>query len=109
MAGVLEQWSVAQRELAAACDLLIDPSPENLDRCSAILANVASQLARHRPAGEDARALRVSVNRAGRLLEAAAGYSRHWQTVLRQLTASGYTAAGDLDAPALQGRISMNG
>jgi hypothetical protein len=109
MVGGFEHRSVAQRELEAACELLIDPTPENLDRCSCVLGRAVSCLEAGRPAAGEAARLRESVRRAGRLLETAADYHRQWQRILLRFTASGYTAGGELDTPPVRGRVSMEG
>jgi len=100
---------VAERELEAACELLIDPSPENLDRCSAVLASAAAHVAAGPMARGERGLLRVSIGRASRLLETAADYHRQWQKILRGLTGSGYTVAGELSAAPVRGRVSIEG
>jgi hypothetical protein len=74
-----------------------------------VLASAVSHLASGKPPAAEALALRASVHRVGRLLETAAAYHRHWQQILRAMTAAGYTAAGDLDALPVRGRVSMEG
>jgi hypothetical protein len=100
---------MARQELGTACELLIDPSLENLDRCSSVLASAASRLASSRPAVQEARALRASLHRVRRLLETAANHHQHWHRILHAITASGYTAAGNLAAPPARGRVSIEG
>lgn len=109
MAGGFEPGSVAQRELEAACELLIDPTPENLDRSACVLARAVTCLQAGRPAAPEAALLRESVRRAGRLLETAADYHLQWQRILLRLAASGYTAGGELDSRPVRGRVSMEG
>ena len=109
MAGEFEHRSVAQRELDAACELLIDPTPESLERCSCVLARAVSCLEGGKPGAAEARVLRESVRRAGRLLESAADYHRQWHRILLRLTASGYTAGGEPDMGSVRGRVSMEG
>lgn len=101
---------LAQRELDAACDCLIDPSPANLDRSAAALSNAAGYLADLRPkeTGE-ARKLRASVTRVRRLLETAAGHQRQWQRILLAAVSNGYTAGGEPAALATSGRVSVEG
>ncbi len=109
MAEGLQSWSEAQREVDAAWILLIDPTPENLDRCSALLRRAVSNLSNSRPPGKQARLLRASVRRVGRLLETAAAYHHHWIKILRSMTAGCYTADGDLTSLPAPGRVSMEG
>lgn len=109
MAGEFEHRSVAQRELDAACELLIDPTPENLERCSCVMARAVSCLETGKPAAAETQLLRESVRRAGRLLESAADYHRQWVRILFRLTASGYTAGGEPDLRPVRGRVSMEG
>lgn len=104
-----EHGGVAQRELEAACELLIDPTPENLDRSACVLGRVVSGLEARKPAAAEAVRLRESVRRASHLLETAAEYHRQWQRILLRLTASGYTAGGELETPPARGRVSMEG
>ncbi len=109
MAEGLQSWSEAQREVDAAWILLIDPTPENLDRCSALLRRAVSNLSNSRPPGKQACLLRASVRRVGRLLETAAAYHHHWIKILRSMTAGCYTADGDLTSLPAPGRVSMEG
>ncbi len=109
MSGSLEERSMVRQELDTACELLIDPSFENLDRCSDVLASAASHLVAGQPPPSEARSLRASVHRVGRLLETAVKHHRDWQRILRAMTASGYTAAGDLAAPPVHGRVFIRG
>jgi hypothetical protein len=109
MAEGLQSWNEAQREIDAACILLIDPTPENLDRCTVLLHRAVSALSNSRSCGKQACVLRASVQRVGRLLETAAAYHRHWLKILRSMTAGCYTADGDLTSPPAPGRVSMEG
>jgi hypothetical protein len=109
MPGSPEEPSVVRRELNTACELLVDPSLENLDRCSGVLASAASHLANRKPPASETRDLRPLVLHIGRLLQTAMSYHRDWQRIFRAMTASGYTAAGDLAAPPALGRVSIRG
>lgn len=105
----IDHGGAARRELEAACELLTDPTPENLDRSSCVLARAVACLEADKPGAAEAARLRESVRRAGRLLEAAADYHRQWQRILIRLTASGYTAGGELNRPPVRGRVCMEG
>jgi hypothetical protein len=109
MSGSLEERSMVRQELETACELLIDPSLENLDRCSDVLARAASYLVAGKPPALEARSLRASVHRVARLLETAMKHHRDWQRIWRAMTASGYTAAGDLAAPPAPGSVFIRG
>jgi hypothetical protein len=100
---------VAQQEIEEACRLLIDPSPENLDRCSTVLTGAISRLSQSRPPASEARTVRVLVKRVVRLLEAAASYRYGWRRVLQAMSAGGYTPAGDPAVSSEPRRIWMEG
>lgn len=109
MAEGLQSWNEAQREIDAACVLLIDPTPENLDRCTALLRRAVSSLSNSPPPGQQAGLLRASVQRVGRLLESAAAYHQHWFRILRSMTSGCYTADGGMTSLPAPGRVSMEG
>ena len=96
-------------KLDAACGCLIDPTPENLRRCSTLLASAAGHLAESPPASVRRAALRKAVHRARRLLESAAEYHRGCHTVMLTLAASGYTPDGALASSLPATRLSLHG
>lgn len=95
MTGITETWEPAGRHLREACQLLVQPSPDNLIRCLELL-DAASRVLRpvhDRAALREAETLRELVTRAGALLESAADYHRRWAAVAGSMTA-GYVASG---------------
>ena len=109
MAVMPDPWTVARREVEQACTLLIDPTPENLDRCSGALSAAAARLAHtDPPVTAVVRDLRTAVHRARSLLESAAAYHRRWQGMLHAMT-GGYTHAGEAAPLLARGRVSMQG
>jgi len=108
MSALPEPWIVAQQEVEAACELLIDPSPPNLDRSAGILASAAKRLAETPAPAAHSRQLRASIHRAGRLLESAAQFHRGWRQILVAMT-EGYTAEGGLAEPPPAARLSLDG
>ena|SRR5579872_3428340 len=109
MSAGLKAWGEANREVQAACQLLIDPSPENLARCSAALTGAISCITGTNPALAEAMTLHASVERARQLLESAANFHHGWQRILRALAASGYNATGTLTPLCTQGRFFLQG
>lgn len=104
-----ERLAAARAEVERVCQLLEDPTPTQLDRCSGMLAVAVAEVAACResenPAGrgqeharkaalEEARSLERSVGRARRLLEAAAAFHTNWIQCLSALCA-GYTDRGE--------------
>jgi len=89
--------------------MLVDPSPENLDRCTGVLGSAAARLGGvNRPPPSQTRDLRSAIHRARHLLELAADYHLHWQRVLQSM-AAGYTSAGETAPFSARGRLSMEG
>src|SRR5438270_2797177 len=115
---VLEQLAAARGELERAGELLMAPSPEALDRCSAVLKATGHQLAQWQPQMAEAKGnpealaeawqLRRSFRRIERLLQNATEFHSGWMCVRGAMT-GGYTASGEA-APLLHGhRISLRG
>jgi hypothetical protein len=114
--GVSEQLAATRAQLDAACDLLIAPTPQALDRCSMILeaagreaAERASSLAEIRGNNDaiaEARRLRRSVQRARSLLENAARFHIGWLAIRGALT-GGYTDRGEPAPVRHAGRICL--
>ena len=115
-----------EARLAEACaaleragELLLRPSPENLDGCTAALAAAEAGLERcpaegwRRHAGdasllEQALRLRRVVRNTGHLLHTAAQHHRRWSQILRARL-GGYTAMGrPAEMPGLA-RVSLQG
>ncbi len=104
--------------LERACELLVDPAPQNLEDClaelgtaAASLASCRAELARHSgEAGLLAKALglRGTVHRAGFLLRTAADHRQKWFQILRAKM-GGYTAQGDPVAVSCAARVCLRG
>jgi hypothetical protein len=106
-AAISEQLQTTRSHLDRVCAMLTAPSPEALDQCSALLEVAGRQLTEWQPrlrqssgdapAFEEARRLRTSLLRAGRLLEGASSFHNNWMR-LRGAISGGYTERGE---PAL--------
>lgn|SRR5690349_6990889 len=115
MSAVIEQLAAARLELDRAGELLLAPSPDALDRCSAALESTSHRLGQWpqlaAAAGDpdalaEAWRLRDSFRRAERLLQNAGDFHFNWFR-LRGTMTGGYTHSGDA-APVLHGhRISL--
>lgn len=119
-----ERLAIARSEVKRAYDLLIAPTPEALNHCQDALERAVSALTEFRSrcqagAAEPgavsvvgvyqlACALRVDVQRAGRLLQSLAGFYRGWERILGTMSA-GYTAGGDPAPVARIGRLCCRG
>jgi hypothetical protein len=109
VAALPHPWTVAQQEVEEVSRLLLDPSVENLERCSALLAAAAGRVAQSpRPEPAVAGDFRTRLDGAKSLLERAAGYHRGWLKILCSLTA-GYTSRGEAGPLAAEGHISLHG
>jgi len=117
-APAAERLVAAQSEVNRACNLLIAPNPEALNRCQDALAQAVSALTEFRsqclevPAGSGAKsmvcALRAEILRANRLLQSLAGFFRGWERILGTMS-GGYTACGDPAPVARVGRLCCRG
>jgi|SRR5579863_889025 len=103
-----QSWSLAEQEVESACRLLLDPSPQNLDRSSSLLSSAISLITHEKPLAAEAYALRAALERARQLLESAADYHCQWHRILRSMTA-GYNAAGAPAALAAANQVSLRG
>ena len=109
MDALPQPWTVAQHEIDEVCRLLVDPSVENLDRSSALLAAAVGQVAQApRPEAAVVENFLSRLRAAKSLLQRAAGYHRGWLQILCSLTA-GYTSRGEAGPLAAEGRISLQG
>lgn len=118
MAGVPDRLASARSAVEQSCRLLLNPTPEVLDRCFQVLSVAAGELAASRdlmaPFRGDAGVLaeiceiRVKVRLAGRLLETAASYHAKWNRILGSML-QGYTARGEPPAVARPGRLRVEG
>jgi len=101
---ILEQLTATHAQLDAACDLLLSPTPQALDRCSTILEAASRQMAEYNDqigsargnsvAIEAAAKLRGSLQRARSLLENAGRFHFNWLAIRGALT-GGYTDRGE--------------
>jgi len=116
---VEEQLRAARLEVDGAIPLLIQASPDCLDRCAQILEAAGQRIAGFQPllrrggvgrsaALEEARRLRSSVSKAGQLLAGVAGLHTNWNRVRDSLCA-GYTPGGNPAPPPARKRISIQG
>ncbi len=103
-AAVTEQLAATRVQLDAACNLLLSPTAESVDRCSLLLESAGSQMASFREqmasaqgdagAIEEAWKVRRSFLRAAKLLENAAKFHDDWAS-LRGAITGGYTSSGE--------------
>lgn len=116
--ALVEQVISARQLVDFAGGLLLKPSPEALEQCSAILEEAGRQLAEWQPAfslqrGDaatlaEAWHLKQSVQRTSRLLQGAAEFHSNWLQTRGAIT-GGYTKTGE-SAPLLhRGRICLEG
>ncbi|HMD70785.1 MAG TPA: hypothetical protein VKF41_05545 [Bryobacteraceae bacterium] len=118
MAGIPERLASARSAVAQSCHLLLNPTPEVLDRCFQVLSGVIGELAFTReemaPFRGDSGVLaevceiRVKVRLAGRLLENAAAYHLKWSRILGAML-QGYTARGEPPTVERPGRLRVEG
>jgi hypothetical protein len=117
-ADLQARMETARATLERACELLLDPSPQSLEDCLALLGAVAAALTGSRAEWEghagdpalraEAGRLREAVHRAGFLLESAAAFHRKWLQILRTKM-GGYTAQGDPAEVVCAGRVWLQG
>jgi hypothetical protein len=95
-----ERLAAARNAVDDACQLLLSPTPQQLDDCSRLLQSAISEVCGVREgvrtptdALRQVRLLRASIGRAARLLESAASFHAHWIRCLGALCA-GYTGQG---------------
>ena len=115
-AAVLEQFAAVRAQLDSACDLLISPTPDVLDRCSSLLESVTNQMTdcrssvdalRGDPAAiEEAWKVRRSFVKAGKLLANAARFHRNWVAIRGAMT-GGYTDRGEAAPVRHTGRVCI--
>ena len=109
MDALAHPWTVAQLEIEEVCRLLLDPSVENLEQCSALLAAAAGHVAQPpRPEPGAVKNFRARLHAAKALLERAAGYHHGWLKILCSLTA-GYTSRGEAAPLTPEGHICLQG
>ena len=96
-----EKLRSARTNLWHACELLLSPTPEVLDQCSALLVTTARNVAISWPepggnqsALQEARQLQAAVRHARVLLDSAFAFRQAWGRRLGAMTA-GYTARGE--------------
>ncbi len=117
-ARVSEKLAAARAEVDAACQILLSPTPEELDQCAARLAAALAHVTDCRTAAQsdvsaeqprrEAHRLGRSLRRAHRLLEAAAAFHNGWVRCLGAMCA-GYTNRGEPAAVERGGRILVRG
>jgi hypothetical protein len=118
MAEVPERLASARSAVEQSCRLLLNPSPEVLDRCFQVLSVAVGDLAASRdligPFKSDAGILaevceiRAKVRLAGCLLDNAAVYHSKWNRILTSML-QGYTARGEPPTVAQPGRLAVEG
>ena len=113
-AQVAERLGAARSDVKRACDLLIAPTPEALNRCQDALQRAVSELMAVRAEGgamiaPDLRAdLRADVRRVRQLLQNLASFYRGWERILGTMS-GGYTCGGSPAPVNRQGRICCRG
>jgi hypothetical protein len=115
-AAVLRQFAATRAQLDAACDLLLSPAPDALDRCAVFLETASRELEAYRSEIAEARGdamameaawqVRRSFLRAGTLLENAARFHSNWLSI-RGAMAGGYTDRGEPAPVRHHARISL--
>jgi len=115
-AAISEQLQTTRSHLDEVCAMLTAPTPEALDQCSVLLEAAGRQLTDWQPrlrqnsgdapALEEARRLRTSLLRAGRLLEGASSFHNNWIR-LRGAMSGGYTDRGEPSLVNHGSRISL--
>ena len=118
MAGVGERMTAARAAVEQSCQLLLDPSPEALDRCAGFLSAAIGELAAGRDqmgpskgdlgVSAEVRQIQAKVRLAGCLLENAAAYHFRWNRILGSMM-RGYTARGEPPAVARHGCLAVEG
>ena len=126
-----ERLAAARAHVDGACELLLSPTPQQMDECSRLLQAAISEIIRfcgsNRPAlpvsppatpvsspGSDdaaleqARLLQTSIGRATRLLESAAAFYTNWIRYLSALC-GGYTGQGQPAALERGARLLARG
>jgi hypothetical protein len=104
-ARLAEQLADAREQLERACDLLLTPSPDSLDRCASLLeaavtkvtacqAAIAGPRQTEPDASMEGRRLQAVVRRARRLLDSAAEYHQNWSRRIGAMSA-GYDGRGE--------------
>jgi hypothetical protein len=114
--AVIEQFAATRAQLDSACDLLVAPTPETLDRCSVLLESAGREMvecqswissAQGDPAAlEAAWRVRRSYERAARLLKGAESFHANWMVIRGTLT-GGYTNRGEPAPVRHAGRLCV--
>lgn len=118
MAGVADRLAAARSAVEQSCHLMLDPSPEVLDRCAGVLSVAIGELAAGRDLMEpskgglgmlaEVREIQAKVRMAGYLLENAAAYHLKWNRILGCMM-QGYTARGEPPVVVRPGRLAVEG
>lgn len=116
--ALAERLAAARVEIDRVCQMLLDPTPQQLDESSAVLQAVVAEMGACREASRAARPasdargqahrLAASLRRARLLLEGAARFHADWIRCLGALCA-GYTDRGEPSAIARRSRICAQG
>ncbi|HWB87420.1 MAG TPA: hypothetical protein VG675_24970 [Bryobacteraceae bacterium] len=117
-AEVNSQFEQARAEVVRACELLVCPSVEALDRCTGLLEGAVTTLSAARSkipelrgnseTMAEARRLQVAIGRARVLLNSASEFHMGWSRILSGIVA-GYTAGGNPASMPQTTRISVRG
>ncbi|MBZ5620888.1 MAG: hypothetical protein LAQ69_19485 [Acidobacteriia bacterium] len=115
---VLERLLLVRSEVEQARGLLLSPSAEGMDHCSAVLESACCELAGCRPwlsgaSGHpevlvEAHRLQQAVRRAGGLLETAWDYYAQWNRT-RSGWSAGYTPRGEPPPQIRRGLVCLTG
>jgi hypothetical protein len=110
--------AAARLEVRRACELLVEASPEALERCQGALEHAVSELGEFQSkcsavteiatARSTAHGLRAEVRRAAGLLQSLADFHHGWARILGAMSL-GYTSTGDPATVGRQGRLYCRG
>jgi len=115
-AAVIEQLAATRAQLDAACELLLSPTMDAVDRCSILFESAQGRMREFRsemtvaqgdPAAiEEAWRVRRSFLRAGKLLQNAAQFHENWAAIRGAMT-GGYTDRGEPAPIRYPGRVCL--
>lgn len=115
-AAVVERLAATRAELDAASEQLLAPTPDAVDRCSALLRSASCRLTEFRAdaagaqgdagALEEAWRVRRSFMRTAKLLEHAAQFHDSWASIRGAMT-GGYTNRGEPAPLRHPGRLCL--
>jgi hypothetical protein len=115
-AAVVDRLADTRAELDGVSEQLLTPTPDAVDRCSALLQSASRRLADFRAEGitaqgdagalEEAWKVRRSFLRAAKLLENAGRFHDNWAAIRGAMT-GGYTSRGEPAPVRHPGRLCL--